>query len=199
MDYLQNENIVKQRLNYRLKRTQKSILNPESENAIKQELTAITMRECDICKEIKGTVDFRFLICNHELCNSCFNKIKQQNKDESTCPFCRENLLVKDDVKTITVSINIPYAYKTINPNLNLTGLRTLQRHINNSLRNIRQEETVVSHQFSNITTNSSTNTPPLDYTNLNTGTVLLRFLKQIYNFMAALYLLVIFIWENSD
>ena len=40
--------------------------------------------ECHICYEHKNPDKLKKLVCNHELCNDCYKKLKQ-----NTCPFCR--------------------------------------------------------------------------------------------------------------
>jgi len=52
--------------------------------------------ECNICWEVKQK--FRVLKCNHEICTTCFPRIRN-----NLCPFCRNPINTRN-----TRSINIP-------------------------------------------------------------------------------------------
>ena len=50
--------------------------------------------DCIICMEGKKNEDFVSLACNHQLCKECLQKLLRNQ-----CPFCRKEILYKDDRK----------------------------------------------------------------------------------------------------
>ena len=209
MNYLQNKDVMQKRLEYRLKRKQ---INKISEiEALKQQITENTIKECDICKEIKVMREFKLLVCNHDICKSCFYEIKQRNRNKGLCPFCREKLAGQDDVKQIIITISIPSQNRVLKqtrgnivfPYRINTICEIDSEEVYSESNNQQQEDpsmftplNLFDSDNQDNATNGNRLEESIDYVNLSMGYVIIQL---IYKLRAVIYGICLFfflIWE---
>lgn len=54
--------------------------------------------ECPVCFEIMSIINFKRVVCNHNLCYKCFYKWSRTcilNNNNITCPICRISMNIK--------------------------------------------------------------------------------------------------------
>ena len=212
MDFLQNNQVTQQRLEYRLKRNKKGEV-PELD-LLKQQLTVNTIKECDICKQVKIQNDFKFLVCNHHICKYCYYQIKKRNRNNSTCPFCREKLAGQDDVKQIILTISIPsqnyvlrqtreniiFPYR-INTVCEADSAETYEHYNEHDYENTDLFSTLDSLNSINSINSDNDNTnqigdQSLHYINLSMGYVIIQIIYKIRAILYGICLFFLFTWE---
>ena len=84
------------------------------------------MSECGVCLEVKPNNQFKILSCNHNLCESCYPKLRQDK-----CPFCRTPFMKETNIMHKT-HINIEINFFDYEDFLSRRQIRR-QRNKNNS------------------------------------------------------------------
>ena len=226
MNFLHNEQVTQKRLEYRLKRKQKSKVPVL--DSLKQQITENTIKECDICKHVKTMREFKVLVCNHHICKSCFYEIRQRNKNTSKCPFCREKLAGEDDVKQIIITISIPSQNRILRQTnkdiifpYRINTICEIDSEEMHSESNDGEREEPITFNPLNIfdsnneytTTNYNDRTwrtgigeideiddiHDIDYINMNTGYVIIQLIYRIRGVIYGICLFFFLIWNDFN
>ena len=92
--------------------------------------------ECGICYEVRD--NYIVMWCKHQICYLCFIQIK--NDSEIKCPFCRQNIIIKqqylyDDDKFSIINIrNKQFIFSYVDKQNNIECIKTFRLKFNKNV-----------------------------------------------------------------